>query len=74
MPRYFFNVRDGREILDDHGTVLAGPDEARSHAVVAFGEMMKDNIGGRFWNDPEWSMRVTDESGGTVCSLMLSGR
>jgi hypothetical protein len=73
VPRYFFHVRDSGEFIDREGVVLAGPDEARSRAVVASGEMLKD-LGGRFWNDAEWLMWVTDERGATVCALRFSAQ
>lgn len=68
MPRYFFNVHDGADILDDEGVELAGADEARAQAVVSAGEMLKDH-GPKFWNHGEWRMVVLDESGATVCAL-----
>src|SRR5215207_10035475 len=42
MPRYFFHVIDGDEMLDTVGTVLAGETEARAEAIVVSGEMLKD--------------------------------
>ena len=57
MPRYFFHVIDGKEMLDTVGTVLAGEAEARAEAIVVSGEMLKD-LGGAFWNNGEWQVRV----------------
>ena len=62
MPRYFFHVIDGKEMLDTVGTVLAGEAEARAEAIVVSGEMLKD-LGGTFWNHGEWQVRVEDEAG-----------
>jgi hypothetical protein len=42
MPRYFFHVRESVDSIDNEGTAFPGPDEARSEAVVAAGEMLKD--------------------------------
>ena len=72
MPRYFFHVHDSEEIIDHIGTELANPDEANAQAVTAAGEALRDSDG-KFWNSGEWRMRVTDESGATVCSLRFSG-
>ena len=47
MPRYFFHVDDGRDIPDQEGVELAGPDEARAQAVIACGEALKDLYGFR---------------------------
>jgi hypothetical protein len=68
MPRYFFNVVDGREFPDPEGTELAGPEEAREQAVISAGAMLKEH-GREFWNHGEWRMVVVDESGATVCAL-----
>jgi hypothetical protein len=31
-----------------------------------------EDVGGRFWNNREWRMWVTDEAGATVCALRFS--
>jgi hypothetical protein len=72
MPRYFFHVRDHREMLDRDGIELPGPEEARAQAVVASAEAIKD-LGRRFWNSGDWQMTVTDETGATVCVLRFVG-
>jgi hypothetical protein len=71
MPRYFFHIIDGKEFLDDTGTELAGPDEARAEAIVVSGEMLRD-LGGRFWGNGQWQVRVEDEAGEKVCALTFS--
>jgi hypothetical protein len=68
MMRYFFHVRDSAEIIDHDGVDCAGIEEARTMAVKAAAEALKD-LGGKFWKAPEWQLWVTDESGATVCSL-----
>ena len=66
-----FHVIDGQEILDTEGTVLAGEAEARTEAIVVSGEMLKD-LGGTFWNNGEWQIRVEDDAGNKVCALTFS--
>jgi hypothetical protein len=56
MPRFFFHVADGKDILDTEGTE---------------GELLRD-LGGKFWNRSEWQLRVQDEAGAKVCTLTLS--
>lgn len=73
MPRYFFRLAGSPTPDDQDGIVLSGPDEARSQAVIAAGEMLRDTDG-RFWSSPEWRMHVTDEDGATVCEIRISGR
>ena len=67
----FFHVIDGKEMLDTVGTVLAGVAKARAEAIVVSGEMLKD-LGGAFWNNVEWQVRVEDEAGNKVCALTFS--
>ena len=71
MPRYFFHVINGTEMIDDEGTELADLSAARSEAIVVSGEMLKD-LGGKFWHNGEWQIRVTDEAGHKVCALTFS--
>ena len=73
MPRYYFHVRDSRDIPDNEGIELPGPKEARDQAVIACGEALKD-LGREFWKSEEWTMTVTDEAGETVCTLNFFGR
>jgi hypothetical protein len=70
MPRYFFHVRDGAYFPDTEGTVLAGPDEARSEAITAASTMLKDT-GDALWTGEEWTMHVVGEDGVPVCDLVV---
>jgi hypothetical protein len=72
VPRYFFNVEGDGSPPDKEATVLSSPEAARSAAVVATGEMLRDADGG-FWSGPDWQMHVTDEQGATVCTLTVRG-
>lgn len=71
MPRYFFNVKDGEDLPDHEGTEFAGVGEARNQAIVAAGEMIKQN-GHTVWNGSLWQMNVTDEAGAAVFTLRFS--
>src|SRR3954470_11372111 len=71
MQRYFFHVKDGKEIIDQVGTELAGDDEARDEAIVVSGEMLR-GVGREFWNNGEWRLWVVDQAGRTVCALRFS--
>ena len=51
--------------------MLANPDTARAEAIVVSGEMLKD-LGGEFWGNGEWQVRVEDEAGNKVCALTFS--
>jgi uncharacterized protein DUF6894 len=65
MPRYFFHVIDGREIIDRVGTVLPSLGQARAEAIRTAGAILRDE-GDEFWNGTEWRMNVTDAGGQPV--------
>ena len=60
-----------KTISDHDGVELADHDEARTQAVIAAGEALRDT-GRRFWNTGEWQMVVTDITGAMVCTLKFS--
>ena len=60
-----------KRLLDEEGTELAGLDEARAEAIVVSGEMLRD-LGGKFWGNGQWQIRVTDEAGDKVCALTFA--
>lgn len=39
VPRYFFDIHDGRTLRDDEGIDLAGPEEAARHAKTVLPEI-----------------------------------
>ena len=67
MLRYFFHVTDGVETRDTEGTVLRDVDAARAEAIVLSGAMLRD-LGGKFWGNGQWQVRVEDEAGNKVCA------
>ena len=71
MPRYYFHVIDGREIIDNEGTELAGLREARVEAIHLAGSILRDE-GDKFWKGEKWHMNVTDASGLSVLKLHFS--
>jgi hypothetical protein len=74
MARYFFHVRDGREIRDDVGTELPDLASVRAEAIQSSGEMLRDIKGdAEFWSGHDWMMNVTDDAGEPVLTLRFSG-
>lgn len=73
MPRYFFNVHDGRNIVDDIGTEIADLEGVRDEAVSTAGELLRDGAGVDLWSGEEWKMVVTDQDGNEVLTLRFSG-
>lgn len=67
MTRYYFNV--DAELPDGTGVDLPDSEAARSEAIRAAGEMLRD-IDGAFTG--EWRMTVSDEQGQVVLELRFS--
>lgn len=62
LPRYFFNVHDGHDIVDTEGTELADCQTARREAVQFACGVLKDTCDTLKFGE-EWRMEVTDERG-----------
>ena len=71
MPRYFFNVHDGKDIEDIEGTVLSSDARAREQAISTAGEMIRSEASA-FPECEVWEMRVTDETGRCLVTLRFS--
>jgi len=73
MPRYFFNIIEGRSqnlVRDIEGALLSGAGEARKEAVGLARDITRHGV-----HEPNqtWTVIVTDESGGEVVTVPLSG-
>jgi hypothetical protein len=64
MPRYYFHVKDGRDLPDLDGTELADITAARQAAVTLSGEILRDGIGDTLWSGIPWEIQVTDSPRG----------
>lgn len=61
MPRYFFDINDGRDFPDLQGSELIDLAAARIEAVRYAAEMLKE-MPERFWNCEEWTMTVSNHN------------
>lgn len=59
MPLYFFDIVDGENLPDLHGSVHADLDAARMESIRYSGEVLRE-MPERFWNAEEWKMTVSD--------------
>jgi hypothetical protein len=71
MPRYFFQLTDGREELNPHrGTELPGPAAAREEAIVIARDLQEGKMfPGRKWDG--WFVKITDEHGHEVDTVPI---
>jgi hypothetical protein len=71
VPRYFFNVHDGKDIKDEDGSILSGDAHAREQAITTAAEMIRSDAATLPGNEL-WEMIVTDEAGRCIVSLRFS--
>jgi hypothetical protein len=64
MPRYFFNLKDGHQSLDEDGTDLPDIYAARKMAVTFSGEVLREGAGDSLWQGEPWRLWVTDKPHG----------
>ena len=70
MARYFFNVIDGKHLVDEVGAELPDMAAVRALAIQSAGELLRDEAGDLA--EEEWLMYVTNEAGQTVFKLRFS--
>ena len=69
MPRYFFNLNDGRKIIPDlEGTELPDDDSARAHAVQVARELARN----REEETRSWRLAVCDAQGTLRFELLFA--
>ena len=73
MASFVFHMEGHADVPERVRMRLEDPVEARTHAVVAVGDLLR-NAGAGFWNGPEWQIEVTDETGRTICTLTIQGQ
>lgn len=71
MPRYHFNVYDGRNITDDVGTELPDATFARREAIRYSGALLEDDADSLPVGE-DWRMEVTDDAGLILFSLTFT--
>lgn len=70
MPKYFFNVVDGRFLVDDIGTDCLDMKAVRLVAIATAGELLRDTP--PLHDGSQWQMHVTDSTKLTVMRLTFS--
>ena len=60
MPKYFFNLADGRTSLDREGSQIESLEQARLEAVVYAASMLRDRPE-EVWAQGNWRVEVSDD-------------
>jgi uncharacterized protein DUF6894 len=75
MPRYHFDIPDGKPLVDEHGTELANIDIAKAEAIRLAGEVFRHAKPDDIWALTTWKLVVNDHPspglGQTYFSLVL---
>ncbi len=71
MSRYYFDLYDGVEIIDEDGMELASIENARRHAVLKMAELLMQ-APDKFWAGDAWTLKVKDDLGLTLFTLNFS--
>ena len=71
MSRYYFDLHDGVDIIDEDGLELASLESARHHAVMKMAELLMQ-APGQFWAGDAWTLKVKDDLGLTLFRLNFS--
>jgi hypothetical protein len=72
MPMYYFNLQDDETIVDSDGTDLVDVGAAREHATAVARELTANSVGFLDQSWSGWTMRVHDDSGSEMFSLVMS--
>ena len=72
MPRYYFHLTDGNEVLDPHrGVELAGNAAAREEALVLARDIVEGKmLTGRKWDG--WFVKIVDQHGHEVDTVPIA--
>jgi hypothetical protein len=70
--RYFFHLEDGAPNNDLDGIEFPNLDAVKRELTSLCGEMLAD-AGLKFWSNPDWRVRVTDDKGRLVLSVSIQG-
>ena len=71
MPLFHFQVRTESHVLLTEAIDLADSDQARVEAARRVGDLLKEHAG-RLWQDEDWRMDVTDDTGLILFVLQVS--
>ena len=71
MPRYYFHIRDGKELIrDDEGTELPDPEAAHAEALASARDLAMDEIRSHRRVDGR-VIEITSEFGDTIEKLAV---
>ena len=72
MPRYYFHLTDGKQVVKSHeGLELPGNAAAREEAVRLARELKQETVSpGRKWDD--WFVTIVDQHGKQVDSVPIA--
>ena len=76
MRHYYFNIKDGKTLLDATGLEFADMEAVKDEAVKCSTDMLKGVHSDALWSGEPWVLWVSDQPNGggkTVLTLTFSG-
>lgn len=73
MPRYFFDIEDGRDVLDDEGDDLPDDRAARIAGLETLSEVLASRVE-RFWDEERLTLTVRDADRAPLVVLEVRAR
>jgi hypothetical protein len=70
MPKFYFNVYDGRPSKDLQGEELPDKHAAWKEATIMAGDILR-GLDGRFKPGQAWKLEVTDERGELIYAIVV---
>ena len=72
MPRYYFHLSDGEQLLNNHqGLDLPGDAAARDDALALARDLKQGNVM-QGWDWDGWFIKIVDEKGHTIDELPIA--
>ena len=71
MPRYYFHIRDGKDLIrDEEGTELADPAAAHAEALASARDLAVEELRKHHHIDGRW-IEITSEFGDTIDTVAV---
>lgn len=71
MPRFYFDIIDGKGLVDDHGVDLPTLDAAKLEALRYMGELLRDEPE-LFHNSASCRVAIRTQAGGVVAQFFVA--
>ena len=68
MPRYYFHLRNGLDLVDEEGTEFSDLEAARQYALASIRDLVSSDIRNG-WLDLDHAVEIADEAGAALLRM-----